>query len=137
MSKIINDQPWIVSLALLPTSSEAQFTASDPIRSVTRWVLSCGVFGLFFVLSTLVEILVRAVARRTASRRTRTRIHLAKTFYACLLQNIGASQQVSRVRRARWRPRVMLVEPGWKDATRGLENSNTVSPTITTTEGVV
>jgi len=33
MSKIINDQhaaPQIVSLALLLTSSEAQFTASDP-----------------------------------------------------------------------------------------------------------
>jgi len=33
VSKIIKDQhavPWIVSLALLLTSSEAQFTASDP-----------------------------------------------------------------------------------------------------------
>ena len=62
-----------------------------------------------------------------SSRRTCTRIRLAKTFYACLLQNIGASQQVSRIRRARWRSRVMSflmppeplrilqtsTEPGW------------------------
>ena len=51
-----------------------------------------------------------AAAWRTASHRTCTRMHLAKTFYACLLQIIGASQQISHVRRVR--PRSSTFEVG-------------------------
>jgi len=63
------------------------------MNAIMRWIWS-----IFFVLSALVNLLARAAARRTASRRTCTRMHLAKTFYAYLLQNIGTSQQVTRVR---------------------------------------
>ena len=33
-----------------------------------------------------------------ASRHTNTRTYVAKTFYACLLYDVGASWQTSRVR---------------------------------------
>ena len=115
MSKIINDQHGahrIVSPSVVAHRTVHGVRPHRPLkRSVTRWIPSCGRFDVFFfVLSALVDILARTAARRTASRRTCTRIHLAKAFYACLLQDIGASQQVSRVRRARWRSRA--VEPG-------------------------
>ena len=43
-------------------------------------------------------ILTASSEAAKADCRTTTRIHLAKIFYTCLLDDVGASRQTSRVR---------------------------------------
>src|SRR5258706_14689931 len=52
-----------------------------------------------------------------------TRMHLAKMSYACLLYNMLASRQVSRVRQARWKSKVKNDDSIGSHLTRERERS--------------
>jgi hypothetical protein len=61
-------------------------------------ITSRGGVSFFSSYPPLWIVLARAAAGPTANRRTCMRLNLAKTFYLCLLQNMGAIELTSELR---------------------------------------
>ena len=75
--------------------------------SFLRFVCLCLLLMLTIRSAADVLMLTTPCEGANANRRTSTRIHFAKTFYAFLLDNVGMCRHVSCTRRTRWRSRRM------------------------------